>query len=323
MKSLLLLLLLPLGLLSQELAGVWSGVLHTRGNELHYELVISEDGNKLSGYSLTIFTINGVENVGVKSVILKKKKGDLYVEDDKMVYENYTTPPRRVKMFANLSVITKDSVMTLSGKFRTRLIYNYAAENSYYSGTLTLTKQNNFEDSRLSFQLDRLGLMSNLSFMRQTILEKPVTTTVRMENIQPSLPGTNEKIAAPQIINEVTPFAVTERKTEIIRDITFRSDSLVFSLYDNGTVDGDTVSLLLNGTIVLAKKQLSTNALRVVVKMTADMGDSILLAMHAENLGSIPPNTGLLIIQDGNERSEIRFEGNLQKNSGIMLRRKL
>jgi len=44
--------------------------------------------------------------------------------------------------------------------------------------------------------------------------------------------------------------------------------------------------------------------------------------MYAENLGIIPPNTGLLIVQEGNNRYEIRFEGNFQKNSAIILKRK-
>jgi hypothetical protein len=44
--------------------------------------------------------------------------------------------------------------------------------------------------------------------------------------------------------------------------------------------------------------------------------------MHAESLGLIPPNTGLLVIQDGAMRYEIRFEGDLQKSSAIVLRRK-
>jgi hypothetical protein len=51
-------------------------------------------------------------------------------------------------------------------------------------------------------------------------------------------------------------------------------------------------------------------------------GESLMLIMHAESLGLIPPNTGLLIIQDGNNRHEIRFESDMQKSSAIILRKK-
>jgi hypothetical protein len=96
----------------------------------------------------------------------------------------------------------------------------------------------------------------------------------------------------------------------------------VLSLYDNGTIDGDTVSVVLNGNVIIAKKRLTTNAIRTTIQITPDMGDSLQLVMYAENLGSIPPNTGLLIIQDGEVRNEIRFAGDMQKSSAIILKRK-
>ncbi len=52
------------------------------------------------------------------------------------------------------------------------------------------------------------------------------------------------------------------------------------------------------------------------------MGDSLVLIMYAENLGSIPPNTGLLVVHDGDGIYEIRFSDDLQKNSAIILKRK-
>jgi hypothetical protein len=52
------------------------------------------------------------------------------------------------------------------------------------------------------------------------------------------------------------------------------------------------------------------------------MGDSVSVIMYAENLGSIPPNTGLLVIREGEKIYEIRFSGDLNKNSKIILIRK-
>ena len=115
---------------------------------------------------------------------------------------------------------------------------------------------------------------------------------------------------------------IARRKMEVIRSIDFSSDSLVLSLYDNGTVDGDTVSVVLNGTVIMPRKGLTTQAIRMTVPVTREMGDSLVLVMFAENLGSIPPNSGLLIIQAGSERHEIRFAGDLQKSSAVVLRRR-
>jgi hypothetical protein len=99
----------------------------------------------------------------------------------------------------------------------------------------------------------------------------------------------------------------------------FSSDSLLLSFYDNGTVDGDTISMVLNGKIIAEKIKLTTNAFRITIPTKIDQNDSLVLVMHAESLGLIPPNTGLLIIQDGATRHEIRFEGDLQRSSAIVL----
>lgn len=115
---------------------------------------------------------------------------------------------------------------------------------------------------------------------------------------------------------------LAKRKIETIRTVDFKTDSLVLTLYDNGEVDGDTVSVLLNGNIIIAKQRLSTKAISKTIYITPEIGDSLQLIMYAENLGSIAPNTGLLIIKDGEESYQIRFSGDLQKNSAIILRRK-
>jgi hypothetical protein len=115
---------------------------------------------------------------------------------------------------------------------------------------------------------------------------------------------------------------LAKRSIETIKTLEIKTDSLTLTLYDNGEVDGDTVSVIMNGKMLMAKQGLSTNAITKTIYITPDMGDSIQLVMYAENLGSLPPNTGLLIIRDGSERYEIRFSGDLTKNAGITLRRR-
>ncbi len=126
----------------------------------------------------------------------------------------------------------------------------------------------------------------------------------------------------PQVINVISAAEIAKRKTETIQSIDFKSDSLLITLYDNGEVDGDTVSVLLNGKVILANQGLTTNAITKTIYVTPELGDSLQLVMYAENLGSIPPNTGLLILQDGKDRYEVRFAGDFQKNSAVLLRRR-
>lgn len=144
------------------------------------------------------------------------------------------------------------------------------------------------------------------------VIEKPVETPiVKIVKTEPV-----------KIINNVNAATDIENRTiETIQSVIYKSDSLVLTLYDNGEVDGDTVSVLLNGEVIIPMVGLSTRAVRKTI-YTKDLPDSIQIVMYAETLGSLPPNTGLLIVNDGNDRYEIRFSGDLKKNAAIIFRRK-
>ncbi len=112
------------------------------------------------------------------------------------------------------------------------------------------------------------------------------------------------------------------RKIEIIDQLTIIEDSLQFTLYDNGEVDGDTVSIIMNGKTIVSRQRLSTTPFTKTIYLTPEMGDSVQLIMYAENLGTIAPNTGLMILNFDKKRREVRFSGDLSKNAAITLRRK-
>ena len=336
MKILLLILLLPFKLFAQDITGVWTGFLQTTGSEVPYELAISENKDKLTGYSLTIFTFSGIENTGIKSMKFKNKNGTVTIEDDEMIYNDYSTPPKRVKLSGTLFLVVKDSVMILNGTFSTRTIDFRSTDQTSFKGIIRLQKKNNYSQAKLISKLGELNLLSSLSFMQPKIKEKekeitsaPVKVS-RPLQVKQKVTATGTKPIAqkekekPPVKPTVTSTAadLEKRKTEIIRSVFFKSDSLVINLYDNGQVDGDTVSVVLNGKVIIAKQGLTTKAITTTIYITPDLGDSLELIMYAENLGLIPPNTGLLTLLDGDDRYDIRFSGDFQKNSAIILKRK-
>jgi hypothetical protein len=115
---------------------------------------------------------------------------------------------------------------------------------------------------------------------------------------------------------------LAKRKIETIDKLYIEADSLQFTLYDNGEVDGDTVSIIMNGKTIVSRQGLTTAPFTKTIYFTPDLGDSIQLVMYAETLGTIAPNTGLLILNYDKQRREIRFSGDLNNNAAITLRRK-
>jgi len=161
--------------------------------------------------------------------------------------------------------------------------------------------------------------------------KKPDPVVVTKPAEQPVVKTVVPVVAAPKPVTPrtqpvtVDPTAATDmakRKVETIQALYFKSDSLTLTLYDNGEVDGDTVSVVMNGTVIMPRVGLSTNAVKKTIYTNEIGSDSIQLVMYAESLGTLPPNTGLLIVNDGNDRYEIRFSGDMQKSSAIVFRRK-
>ena len=104
--------------------------------------------------------------------------------------------------------------------------------------------------------------------------------------------------------------------------IYFKSDSLSIALYDNGEVDGDSVSVIINDEMFIEKQLLKSSAFRKTFYVPQNESDSLLVVLYAENLGKYPPNTGLLQIKDGEEIFYVRFKADLDRNAAIVLRRK-
>lgn len=113
-----------------------------------------------------------------------------------------------------------------------------------------------------------------------------------------------------------------ERKSEFSQVVNFKSDSLELALYDNGEIDGDTVSVFMNGEVLLAKQGLKASAIKKTIYITPGKDDEFTLVLYAENLGKYPPNTGLLVVHDGDDVYNVRFSADFQKNAGVVFRRK-
>ena len=306
-KTLLLFIIFPLKLFCQDITGLWVGAMYndTTRNFIPYEIFINSDNGKYTGYSRTTFSIDGIENIGVKSLKIIQRKNKVFLEDISLLYNNYSLPPAKgVHQYSLMDYSEKENKLILNGLWNT----NRTREFKPVTGTIHLEKQKAKDSSdKLITKLEELGLMRGHDLSH--LPKKPETAKISVAlNIRtPPIP--------------VGPAAdVAKRKIETIETVFFNSDSLVLTLYDNGEVDGDTVTILMNGKVIWPRQGLTANGVNKTL-MIPKGTDSIQLIMYAENLGSIPPNTGLLVVRDSGRDYEIRFSGDLQRNAAILLRR--
>jgi hypothetical protein len=152
--------------------------------------------------------------------------------------------------------------------------------------------------------------------------------TVNVKTVKETKPATDisdktvvdSRKAIEDIIQQTK--AIGGRISEFAQEVTFKSDSLELSLYDNGEIDGDTVSVYINGELIMPHQGLKASAIKKTIYIKPGDFNDFTLVLFADNLGKYPPNTGLLVVHDGEDIYHLRFSSDLQKSSGIVFKRK-
>ena len=415
----------------KDITGMWYGqitIIDTQTVSLPYEIAVSEEKGKLTGYSRIVFHVDGKNEAGVQNISIKRNGNEIIMEDEGFIDHNFSVnPDRRVKKTMIVVLTTTDNEMILEGSWSTNSTRTYKA----YKGVVLLKRKIEFKKLELFKSLDTLNRVSRLSFkdrpetvavvaVAKPVEKKPepvpvVTVAAPVEkkpepvpfvpapvpapdslgvtkNKQPSIatvsPPSKQKellvdtsaksnmkpvvkpasvapkpgptvifaaappqekktppppkpepekkpvvvavqpqpkpappvtIVAPSVVQGAA--EIEKRVTKSEQSFYFESDSLLLTLYDNGEVDGDTVTVLMNGNIIFSKVGLTTKANSKTIYITSNM-DSVKLVMYAESLGSIPPNSGLMVVTDGEKKYDVRFSADLKTNAGIVLRRR-
>ena len=143
---------------------------------------------------------------------------------------------------------------------------------------------------------------SSLATTNTPVIEKPVASVTR-----PALPA----VPVPEILKK--------RQNELMKALVVHDPNVLVKLFDNGEIDGDTISVYLDKRLVLSKKLLTAAPLSLKITMDEDNPEHELV-MVAENLGRIPPNTSLMVVEAGDQRFEVRITSTEQKNAVVRFR---
>lgn len=115
------------------------------------------------------------------------------------------------------------------------------------------------------------------------------------------------------------PRELATRENELIKTITVNANEVSINIYDNGTIDHDTVSVFLDKKLVVSRQMLTTSPISLKLNLNEDNAYHELV-MVAENLGDIPPNTSLMVVKSGDKVYEVRITSTQQKNAVIVFK---
>jgi len=67
----------------------------------------------------------------------------------------------------------------------------------------------------------------------------------------------------------------------------------------------------------LSHQKLTDKPISLSLVLDKDVKENV-VTMYADNLGTIPPNTALMIVMDGSKRYEVRIESDLAKSGSVI-----
>jgi len=123
------LFLFPLLIFSQDITGLWKGTMYNDSTKksLPYELLITKEKGKYTGFTYTWFSIGGEEYYGIKKVkVSVAKDGKVVIKDDGLLENNYPAgPDKNVSQLNVLDLVNSENENTLDGPFVTNLTKRY------------------------------------------------------------------------------------------------------------------------------------------------------------------------------------------------------
>jgi hypothetical protein len=305
MKKLILLVTVFIALQSyaQTVFGYWYGTAHVKTKSIasNYlvELILQPEKGSVKGI-LSYYFKSTYRSVQVKGKYDPKTRG----------LSLFNVP---VTYYGSLSSMEVDCLMNFFATLRV------AKAGSTLTGAFKGLKDNKYMCVDVNFNLSLDPDMS-----------KPGAVLVALRNFKEAnqiwTPSAGDTLTAVnvlqrKVINYVVESQFKERENVLIDEIEVDSDSVKVDFYDNGEIDGDSISVFFNNQLMAFSQRLSTRSLHFDLKLDPSKQLNE-LSMFADNLGSIPPNTSLMIITDGEKKHEVRLSSSLEKNATVRLKRK-
>ncbi len=241
--------------------------------------------SKYGKYTVKVITINksGCADTATKEIILSKLNTDFTYSE--------LSEPGKIQFKAK----NKNESYTWNFGNKNSIKHEFAPVNLYTEPgnyTVQLTTENN------------IGCKDSIKKQINIVLPSAITKTSAQKE--------TKIISAPK-----APEIKLEKRAEnLIQNVVVENETISISLYDNGIVDGDSVTLIFNNEIITKHQLLSNKPLTFILNIDRKREKNE-LAMYAENLGSIPPNTALLIINDGSKRYSINLSSSKSSNGTI------
>ena len=332
-------LLISSTIVAQDFNGQWKGSFNEtsygfsglEGGGVDYVLELQTAGSNVTGYSYTYFNEGAKRYYTICKLTgtINRATKDIVVTETERI--KYNTPPGFQNCFQTHKLhYVQDSadIETLKGTW----IPAPNQDGNCGYGTTLLSRR----------IVKNLALRTTPTYKKPVtpapqnpIVAKPKNTPPKIIHKAPARPHTeikkpvvkddNTKKDIPSMVPEIKRTDTVRqkivgfepRRKDVIRTIPIEQPTFKVDFYDNGEIDGDSITVFYNGKIVLLHKMLTTKAISLTLALDENVKENV-ITMYADNLGTIPPNTALMIVTDGNKRYEVRITSDTEKSGSVV-----
>lgn len=207
-----------------------------------------------------------------------------------------------LRIMASATKIIKGSsvVLTVSGGCQ----YSWLSKEGLIKDTgheITVTPQSSTSYTVISKRAGCPDIKATI-FVEVVIPDKP-------KELEPDTILKEEKFV------KFTKHHLNGRRYKVQQTLSSENKIVKISIYDKNRVDGDIVSIYLNGKLIVENIQVTHQKKEISLQL---QNGSNVLVMYAINLGRIPPNTAALEINNGSKRNRVTTLVSDFKNSGAL-----
>ena len=114
------------------------------------------------------------------------------------------------------------------------------------------------------------------------------------------------------------PEVLQKRENVLAKTFIVDSEDVKIEFYDNGQIDGDTISVYHNNYKIIDNRMLTYSPITMQVHIEKENPFYEFIVV-AENLGTVPPNTALVVISSGSKHYELNIASDEERNAKIVL----
>jgi hypothetical protein len=252
------------------------------------------NGHEILEGSYMSNVVSGERNCGSGKVFLEKVPSLLAVTTSKVANKN--TDTQKKKQLIAQKIITNNNPSTLKSA---KVIVPNTTTNTAISSNKTppsVDKKNTQAASNTIAEIDT----------DEVIVEnETITTSTATQNSIRNQP-----------IN--LPWVLVGRENKLVKKIITNSKMISIDLFDNGTIDNDTIIVFDNKKLLVNKKRLSYKAIHLEFNFTDNIREHEVIIV-AHNMGTVPPNTALLLFKDGKNRQEYFITSTNKINAKLLI----